>query len=245
MPSPSTRRLVLAAAAAAEDKKAEDLRILELDPVDSGLADYFIICSATSDRQAVAIADEVEYRLKHDFGVYASSVEGRKVGEWILLDYIDFVIHVFVRDKREFYDIERLRKTARNVTPGEIETLLQPAKAPRHASKPAAKKAARKASVPAAKKAAKVSVTAKKAPTKKVIATKAVKPAVKKAVAKTAIKKAVAKKPVLKKTLVPKATAKKAVKKETKPAAKKVVAKKPAVKKTAIKKVAKKTAKRK
>ena len=81
-----TRILVQAAAAACEDKKAEDTRILELDPIDSGLSDFFLVTSATNDRQAMAIADEIEYRLKKDFGVYANSVEGRRQGGWILLD---------------------------------------------------------------------------------------------------------------------------------------------------------------
>src|ERR1017187_7937376 len=86
-----TRILVQAAAAACEDKKGEDTRILELDPIDAGLSDFFLVTSATNDRQAIAIADEIEFRLKRDFGVYANSVEGRRQGEWILLDYVDFV----------------------------------------------------------------------------------------------------------------------------------------------------------
>src|SRR3954468_18404741 len=84
-----TRILVQAAAAACEDKKGEDTRILELDPADSGLSDFFLVTSATNDRQAVAIADEIDYRLKHPFGVMPNSVEGRRNAEWILLDYVD------------------------------------------------------------------------------------------------------------------------------------------------------------
>src|ERR1700746_2948613 len=94
-----TRILVQTAAAACEDKKAQDTRILELDPVDSGLSDFFLVTSATNDRQAVAIADEVEMRLKRDFGVLPNSVEGRRQGEWILLDYVDFVAHVFLAER--------------------------------------------------------------------------------------------------------------------------------------------------
>src|SRR5471030_3122559 len=109
MATPGTRRQLLAAVAACDDKKGEDTRILELDPADSGLADFFLITSATNDRQAVAIADEIEFRLKQDFGIYAASVEGRSLGEWILLDYTDIVIHVFLEERRAFYDIERLR----------------------------------------------------------------------------------------------------------------------------------------
>ena len=76
----ATRRQLLTAVQACEDKKGEDTRILELDPADSGLADFFLITSASNDRQVVAIADEIEYRLKQDYGLYATSVEGRKQG---------------------------------------------------------------------------------------------------------------------------------------------------------------------
>ena len=122
-----TRILVQAAAAACEDKKGEDTRILELDPIDSGLSDFFLITSATNDRQAVAIADEIEYRLKKDFGAMPHSVEGRRRGDWILLDYVDFVVHVFLTERRAFYDIERLRKSARPLTPMEFDAELKDA----------------------------------------------------------------------------------------------------------------------
>jgi ribosome-associated protein len=122
-----TRILVQAAAAVCEDKKGQDTRILELDPIDSGLSDFFLLTSASNDRQAVAIADEIEARLKREFGVYAHSVEGRRKGEWILLDYVDFVVHVFLAERRAFYDIERLRKSARPVTPAEFDAELKAA----------------------------------------------------------------------------------------------------------------------
>jgi ribosome-associated protein len=120
-----TSILVQAAAAACEDKKAVDTRILELDPADSGLSDFFLVTSATNDRQAVAIADEIEHRLKRNFGVMPNSVEGRRNGEWILLDYVDFVAHVFLAERRAFYDIERLRKSARPFTVPEFDTELK------------------------------------------------------------------------------------------------------------------------
>jgi len=120
-----TRILVQAAAAACEDKKGQQTRILELDPVDSGLSDFFLVTSATNERQAVTIADEIELRLKRNFGVYPNSVEGRRNGEWILLDYVDFVVHVFRAERRAFYDIERLRKSARPLTPGEFDAELK------------------------------------------------------------------------------------------------------------------------
>jgi ribosome-associated protein len=119
-----TRILVQAAATVCEEKKGQHTRILELDPVDSGLSDFFLVTSATNNRQAIAIADEIELRLKRNFGVYPNSVEGRRNGEWILLDYVDFVIHVFLAERRTFYDIERLRKSARPLTPTEFDAEL-------------------------------------------------------------------------------------------------------------------------
>jgi len=120
-----TRALVQAAAAVCDEKKGQDTRILELDPVDSGLSDYFLLTSASNDRQAIAIADEIEFRLKREFGAYAHSVEGRRKGDWILLDYVDFVVHVFLAERRAFYDIERLRKSARPLTPVEFDAELK------------------------------------------------------------------------------------------------------------------------
>jgi len=171
-----SRILVQAAAAVCEDKKGQDTRILELDPIDSGLSDFFLVTSASNDRQAIAIADEIEARLKRDFGVYAHSVEGRRKGDWILLDYVDFVVHVFLAERRAFYDIERLRKSARPVTPAEFdaelkEALAEKTRAVRTKSavktRPAAAKSVTKAGKPAkraaaAKKPVKKAAAAKK-----------------------------------------------------------------------------------
>ncbi len=158
-----TRILVQAAAAACEDKKGEDTRILELDAADSGLSDFFLVTSATNDRQAVAIADEIEHRLKHEFGVMPNSVEGRRRGDWILLDYVDFVAHVFLAERRAFYDIERLRKSARPISPAEFDEELKAALAEKTRS--ARSKAAAPARKAAAKSAPKKS-PAKSAPKK-------------------------------------------------------------------------------
>lgn len=172
-----TRILVQAAAKVCEDKKGEDTRILELDPVDSGLSDFFLITSALNDRQSQAIADEIEHTLKKEFGVMATSVEGRRQGDWILLDYVDFVVHVFLSEKRVFYDIERLRKSARPLTPGEFDEELKTALAEKTraargktaaASKSTKAKNAEKPKATAKKKAVAVkSTAAKKAPAKK------------------------------------------------------------------------------
>ncbi len=198
-----TRILVQAAAAACEDKKGEDTRILELDPIDAGLSDFFLVTSASNDRQAIAIADEIEFRLKRDFGVYANSVEGRRQGGWILLDYVDFVVHVFLAERRAFYDIERLRKSARPLTPAEFDAELKAALAEktRSARTRAKEKSAAEADgataglapTPSPRKAAK-KVAAKAAAVKKPASRKpAAKAAPRKAAKKTA-KKAAAKK---------------------------------------------------
>jgi ribosome-associated protein len=182
-----TRKLVQAAAAVCEDKKGEDTRILELDPIDSGLSDFFLITSALNNRQAVAIADEIEFRLKRDFGAYANSVEGRRLGEWILLDYVDFVIHVFLKEKRAFYDIERLRKSARPVTPAEFDEELKAAlkEKTRAVRGKAPAQGTKKSSGTTQKKTA-----AKKAVSKPVTKKPAAKKAAKKVGAKTATRKA-------------------------------------------------------
>jgi ribosome-associated protein len=121
------RKLVQVAAQICEEKKGADTRILELDAADSGLSDFFLITSATNDRQAMAIADEIEGRLKKEFGVFPNSVEGRRKGDWILLDYVDFVVHIFLAERRAFYDIERLRKSARPLSPTEFDDELKAA----------------------------------------------------------------------------------------------------------------------
>jgi ribosome-associated protein len=125
MPSAQSYQLLLTAAAACEDKKAEDIRILALDPSESGLTDYFLICNGTNERQNVAITDEIEIRLKRDFGTYPNSVEGRRQGEWILMDYVDFIVHVFSAEKRAFYGLERLRKSATTISVPELNAELK------------------------------------------------------------------------------------------------------------------------
>jgi len=168
--------MVLAAAAVCEEKKGADTRVLELDPQDSGFTDFFIITSGANTRQTEAIADEIELQLKRNFGAYPNAVEGRRVAEWILLDYVDFVVHVFLEEKRAFYDIERLRKSARKVDLDELKAAL-------------IKKTLEARKRPAAKKAAKKMVAkapSKKSPAKRAPAKKSAKSTVKKAAAKKA-----------------------------------------------------------
>jgi ribosome-associated protein len=151
MATTETRRMVLAAAEACEDKKAEDTRILELDALDSGFTDFFLISSGSNERQTQAIAEEIELRLKREFQTYPNSVEGRRQGEWILMDYVDFVVHIFLTEKRTYYDIERLRKSARTIDLEQLKAMLVE-KTVKARSKPAkkavtAKKTAKKAVV--------------------------------------------------------------------------------------------------
>lgn len=156
MASTQTRKMVLTAIAACDDKKGEDTRVLQLDPADSAFTDFFVITSAANERQSQAIADEIELRLKREFSTYANSVEGRRIGEWILLDYVDFVVHIFLRARREFYDIERLRKTARPIALAELTAALTE------------KTLAARKKAPA--KRAAIATAAKKAPAKKAAA---------------------------------------------------------------------------
>jgi ribosome-associated protein len=223
MASIESYKLVLAAAAACEDKKAEDIRILALDPAESGLSDYFLICNGTNERQNVAITDEIELRLKREFGLYPNSVEGRRQGEWILLDYVDFIVHVFSPEKRAFYGLERLRKSAKSLSVEDLNAELKAAIAATRSKIPA-KKTVAKAAAPVTR------IPAKKAPAKKTAPKKTVTKAIKtvakpkkitplvgkkaaaKKAAKVATKKAAAKKTIVVKKTVAKKAAKKAVK---------------------------------
>src|ERR1700692_1519366 len=110
---------VTAAIQACLDKKDEELSILEMEKGSGAFTDYFVLCSGTNPRQVQAIADEVELRLKAA-GIRPNNVEGYKQAEWILVDYVDFVVHVFSEKARKFYDLERLWKTATRLEPGEL-----------------------------------------------------------------------------------------------------------------------------
>lgn len=113
--SDSIESRVRLAVAAAIDKKASDLDVLAVGDLTS-IADYFVLCSAGSERQAAAIADSVEERLKSEMKVKPLLVEGTTPGRWILMDYGDFIVHIFTEDVRRFYGLERLWGDAPNVT---------------------------------------------------------------------------------------------------------------------------------
>jgi ribosome-associated protein len=120
MPAKKTnvRQQVSAAVAACQEKKAEELTVLELDQAAGSFTDYFVICTGSNPRQIQAISDEVEQRLSQT-GVQATHVEGYNQAEWVLLDYVDFVVHVFSAKARQFYNLERLWKSAKQLTPSE------------------------------------------------------------------------------------------------------------------------------
>jgi ribosome-associated protein len=100
---------------AALDKKAFDLDVLSVGKVTS-IADYFIICSGSSDRQTKAIADAIEEKMRELHSLKPRLSEGTSSGRWILLDFGDFIIHIFTDECRRFYSLERLWGDAPNVT---------------------------------------------------------------------------------------------------------------------------------
>jgi len=98
---------------AAESKKASGIKVLDLTGITS-FADYFVICTGANPKQVQAIADEVGAQLKK-LGEHPISLEGYTQAEWILADYGDMLVHVFSTQAREYYDLERLWRAARNV----------------------------------------------------------------------------------------------------------------------------------
>jgi len=119
------KKQVSEAISACLDKKAEELTL--------SFTDYFVICSGTNSRQIQAISDEVELRLKRT-GVYLHNIEGYKQAEWILLDYVDFVVHVFSESARKYYDLERLWRSAKKIEIAELTRKPRKRTAPRSAA---------------------------------------------------------------------------------------------------------------
>jgi len=106
-------QLWLAAIEAAESKQAKDIKVLDLREI-TAFADFFVIASGANARQIQAIADEIEIQLKQ-LGEYPLSVEGYQNAEWVLLDYGDYLIHIFTDKARQYYDLERLWRDAKVV----------------------------------------------------------------------------------------------------------------------------------
>ena len=104
---PKLPRAVIGAIEAAREKKAADLVVLDLRKA-GGFTDYFVICSGNNPRQIQAIADGISDTLRKEFGERPTLAEGVEKSEWILLDYFNFVVHIFSRECRSFYALERL-----------------------------------------------------------------------------------------------------------------------------------------
>ena len=147
------RAQVAIAVHACQEKKATDISVLQLDAQASGFTDYFIICSASNPRQVQAIADDVDQRLSAQ-GLEPNNREGYNQAEWVLLDYVDFVVHIFSEAARKFYDLERLWKTATRVELADLEKPVR--KTPTKAS------AGGKTGAGSAKRSATKKTTAKK-----------------------------------------------------------------------------------
>lgn len=104
----------LIAVRAAESKKATDIKVLDLTGITS-FADYFVICTGANQRQIQAVSDEVGLQLKHQAQELPLSLEGYNQAEWVLADYGDLLVHIFSPKAREYYDLERLWRSAKTI----------------------------------------------------------------------------------------------------------------------------------
>jgi ribosome-associated protein len=102
------------AVSCADDKKATRITVLDLRPVAS-FTEFFVIADGANQRQVQAIADEINEQLKKQYGRRPVRIEGYKSAEWVLLDYGDFIVHLFNKEARDFYDLERLWRDAGKV----------------------------------------------------------------------------------------------------------------------------------
>jgi len=151
---------------ACHSKKAEELAILEMDK--QAFTDYLIICHGSNPRQVQAIADEVQLRIKTEFRSLPNNTEGYQQAQWVLMDYVDFVVHIFTAEQRRFRDLERLWKSATRVSLNEIRTRpMRPRKAP-GAETPVKRRGARpKVAATAKTRKAMREATSRRAPAKK------------------------------------------------------------------------------
>jgi ribosome-associated protein len=142
--SQQTREQVTLAVQAIESKKGENVVILEMDRNAGAFTDYFVLCTGTNPRQIQAMSDDIEKRLA-ERGTRPNSLEGYNQAEWVLLDYVDFVVHIFSERARQFYDLERLWKSARRLKAADLKKKTSAAAKParRTGSKGAAKRTTR------------------------------------------------------------------------------------------------------
>ncbi len=114
----TTYEQALEIAKALDSKKGFNIKVIEISDV-STLADYMVIANGTSSTQVKAMADEVEYRLDN-IGYSVSHIEGHRSNSWILLDYVDIIVHVFSEEAREYYDLERLWQDGKEIDISDI-----------------------------------------------------------------------------------------------------------------------------
>lgn len=114
-----SKKMALMAIEALEDRKGEEIRLIDISEI-STLADYFIIASGTNINQVQAMADSVQEKLGRA-GHMTKNVEGYESGNWVLLDFGDIIVHVFDRENRLFYDLERIWRDGKSIEKAELE----------------------------------------------------------------------------------------------------------------------------
>jgi len=107
------RELAIKVSKIIDDKKGQNIKILDVKK-QSSIAEYFVLATGTSTRHGSALADEIEKKLS-EFNIVVNHKEGYSTGRWILLDYLDIVVHIFVEEERNFYNLERIWKDAKYV----------------------------------------------------------------------------------------------------------------------------------
>lgn len=121
--SPTTQELAVITAQVADTKKAQDVVILDVGSV-LAITDLFVVSTGTSDRHVRTIAEEIQDQLKHLYSRSPLRVEGKDDARWVLLDYGDFIVHVFLEEARNYYDLERLWSDVTRIAWQETEGIV-------------------------------------------------------------------------------------------------------------------------
>ena len=116
--SEESRKMAKLAVEALDDKKAEDIKVIDISKV-SVIADYFIIASGSNANQLQAMQDSVDEQL-YKAGYHAKQIEGNQRSSWILMDYSDIIVHIFSKEDRLFYDLERIWRDGKDIDPEEL-----------------------------------------------------------------------------------------------------------------------------
>lgn len=104
----STEEMVDCVVQGIQEKKGMDIVVMDLRSIENNFTDYFVVCSGSSDTQIDAISDSIEKEMQTKLGIRPHSMEGKSSKEWVLIDYFDVIVHVFIKDKRHFFQIEDL-----------------------------------------------------------------------------------------------------------------------------------------